>query len=138
MPPADGPKGRTVADIMSSPVVTASPGETIADAAGRMREKHVGSVVVVEAECPVGILTERDLVFIGAAGADTSAAMVAEWMTADPDSVSPDLDGLEGVVVAETTIGDAHDRRRVVPPVRRQAPDTRAAGGAHRRAPPTS
>jgi citrate synthase len=157
MPPADGSKGRMVADIMSSPVVTASTGETIAEAAGRMREEHVGSVVVVDAERPVGILTERDLVFIGAAGVDTSAAMVAEWMTANPNSVSPNLDatdafvslgehgyrhipvvdgeklvglvsmrdlmriaqiqpaealahdvpkGLEGVVVAETTIGD--------------------------------
>ncbi|HEX7522443.1 MAG TPA: CBS domain-containing protein, partial [Acidimicrobiia bacterium] len=44
---------------MSSPVVTASTGETIAEAAGRMREEHVGSVVVVDAERPVGILTER-------------------------------------------------------------------------------
>ncbi len=32
---------------MSTPVVTGSPDETLAEAAGRMREKRVGSVVVV-------------------------------------------------------------------------------------------
>ena len=40
-----------------------------------MREEQVGSVVVVDAERPVGILTERDLVFIASAGVDTSAAI---------------------------------------------------------------
>src|SRR5438309_997785 len=39
-------KNRTVADIMSQPVVTATADETVADAAARMREQGVGSVVV--------------------------------------------------------------------------------------------
>jgi citrate synthase len=148
---------RTVADLMSAPVITATPEETLAKAAGRMREKRVGSVVVVQDEKPVGILTERDMIRIAAAGADTSAVRVSEWMTPNPDSVAPDVDiadafaslaehgyrhipvvdgtqlvglvsmrdlmriaqvqpvelpaaeipkGLEGVVVADTTIGD--------------------------------
>ena len=41
-------KPRTVAEIMSTPVVTAEPGETIATVAARMRERRVGSVVVVD------------------------------------------------------------------------------------------
>ena len=56
----DGSSAPTVAELMSTPVVTGSPDETLAEAAGRMREKRVGSVVVVQDEKPVGILTERE------------------------------------------------------------------------------
>ncbi len=80
---------RIVADLMSSPVVTADPDETIAEVATRMTDKGVGSVVVVDGEAPVGILTERDMVRIGAAGVDNSSAKVTDWMTAEPDTVSP-------------------------------------------------
>ena len=91
---SDGTKReRTVGDIMSRPVVTARPAETLADAATRMRERHVGSVVVVDAdERAIGILTERDMIRIAAAGADASTAKVSEWMTADPDTVGPDVE----------------------------------------------
>ncbi len=76
---------------MSAPVATALPDETVAEAATRMRDRKVGSVVVVDGERPIGILTERDLVRWGAAGVDPGASKVAEWMTADPDCVAPDL-----------------------------------------------
>ena len=85
----DGSSAPTVAELMSTPVVTGSPDETLAEAAGRMREKRVGSVVVVQDDKPVGILTERDMIRIAAAGADTSRAHVSEWMTPNPDSVAP-------------------------------------------------
>lgn len=91
MAAADGVASRTVASIMSQPVVTAAPGETIAEAAGRMRELRVGSVVVVDGGgLAIGILTERDLVKIAAAGATTGDDRVETWMTPDPDSVAPD------------------------------------------------
>jgi citrate synthase len=80
--------GRTVADLMSAPVVTATAGETLAAIGSRMSEKKVGSVVVVEAERPVGIVTERDLVRVAGAGADPTTARVGEWMTPNPDSVA--------------------------------------------------
>ena len=146
-----------VSEIMSRPVVTASAAETVAAAAARMREQSVGSVVVVDGDRAVGILTERDLVRLSSAGADPAGGTVADWMTPDPDCVAPELDataafaslaehgyrhipvvdgdrlvglvsmrdlmrvaqiqpagtlahevprGLEGVVVAETSIGD--------------------------------
>jgi citrate synthase len=152
------PRERTVADIMSHPVVTARPTETIAEAAATMREHHVGAVVITdEDERAIGILTERDMIRVAAGGADASTAKVSEWMTADPDAVAPGVStsaafanlaehgyrhipvveddrlagivsmrdlmriamiqpadaqahevpkGLEGVVVAETTVGD--------------------------------
>jgi citrate synthase len=80
---------RTVADVMSSPVVTALPDDTVADAAARMHDRSVGSVVVVDGDRPVGIVTERDIVRMAAAGPSSAGLKVAELMTADPDTVDP-------------------------------------------------
>jgi citrate synthase len=83
-----GTNERNVGDIMSRPVVTARPADTVAIAAQRMHEHHVGSVVVIDAEDrAIGILTERDMIRIGAAGSDASTAKVSEWMTPEPDTV---------------------------------------------------
>jgi citrate synthase len=147
-----------VSGIMSAPPVTADPSESLAVVSARMQDRRVGSVVVVDGDRPIGILTERDMIRIAAAGADTATAKVSEWMTEDPDCIAPDVDvvdafkalsdhgyrhipvvrdgslvgvvsmrdlmrvaqiqpvrhpgtleapkGLEGVVVAETTVGD--------------------------------
>ena len=79
---------RTVADIMSSPALTAAPSDTLAEAAARMADRRVGSVVVVDGVRPIGILTERDLIRFAAAGHDPSATKVSEWMTEDPHTVT--------------------------------------------------
>ncbi len=152
------PRERTVADVMSRPVVTAQPAETVAVAAQRMSDGKVGSVVVIDHdERAIGILTERDMIRLAAAGSDASTAKVSEWMTGEPDTIAPDVEaraaftklaqhgyrhipvvdgqrlvgivsmrdlmrvamiqpaeaqahevpkGLEGVVVADTTVGD--------------------------------
>lgn len=79
-----------VGDLMSSPVVTASPGQSVASAADAMVLAGVGSVVVVgDPGPPVGILTERDLVRASAAGVDARRTTVGEWMTAAPQVVAP-------------------------------------------------
>ncbi|MDQ2050573.1 CBS domain-containing protein [Natronolimnohabitans sp. A-GB9] len=51
-----------VADVMSTPVVTAAPNETVADAAGTFLEEGINSVVIVEDDEVVGIVTGTDLV----------------------------------------------------------------------------
>ena len=89
---AEGSKGRTVAELMSAPPVTALPSETIADVAARMDERRVGSVVVVDGSRCIGICTERDLVRFAASGAAAADTKVSEWMTEDPDVVTPDSD----------------------------------------------
>jgi citrate synthase len=87
---ADGEHARgTVGALMSAPAVTARPDESVADAAGRMREHDVGSVVVTEGDRPVGILTERDLVRVAGEGADPRSVTVGDWMTRDPDVIGP-------------------------------------------------
>jgi len=89
---ADGAVVRTVGEIMSSPVVTAEPSETVAEASAQMQEHGVGSVVVVDStRRAVGILTERDLIRFTAAGGDPKGTKVSEWMTVDPQTVAPDI-----------------------------------------------
>ncbi|HZB71692.1 MAG TPA: citrate synthase [Acidimicrobiales bacterium] len=92
---ADAKRGRTVAELMSSPPVTALPSETVAEVAARMDDGRVGSVVVVDGERPLGILTERDMVRFSASGADPAVTKVSEWMTEDPDTVRPEAEALE-------------------------------------------
>ena len=81
---ADGAVIRTVAEVMSRPALTAEAHESVAVATSRMRDKGVGSVVVIEGDKPIGILTERDLVRFAAVGGDAEASAVSEWMTRDP------------------------------------------------------
>jgi CBS domain-containing protein len=95
----DGHKVRTVGEIMSAPPVTAGGSEVLAVASDRMKEHGIGSVVVIDGERTVGILTERDLIRFVASGGDSSATKVAEWMTEDPDTVGPD-----------EPVGDAFER----------------------------
>ena len=40
----------------------------------------------------IGILTERDMIRLAAAGSDASTAKVSEWMTGDPDTIGPDVE----------------------------------------------
>jgi signal-transduction protein with cAMP-binding, CBS, and nucleotidyltransferase domain len=52
-----------VADYCRSDPCTASPHESIQDVAQRMDDLGVGSLVIVDADqCPVGIVTDRDVV----------------------------------------------------------------------------
>ena len=46
---------------MSQDVVTITPEASLDDAARIMGEKHIGSLIVVKYQTPVGIVTERDL-----------------------------------------------------------------------------
>ena len=54
-------RANQVKDIMSRDVVTIAPEASIAEAAGIMGEKHVGSLIVKKFDAPLGIVTERDL-----------------------------------------------------------------------------
>jgi citrate synthase len=82
---------RTVAEVMSSPAITGQSSESIAEVSQRMAERKKGSVVIVDGERPIGILTERDLVRFNATGAAAADTKVSEWMTQPVDCASPDL-----------------------------------------------
>lgn len=85
-PPADGP-GRVhlhatpVRGVMSSPVLTAEPGETCREVAARMRDARVSSALVLRGST-LGILTDRDLrsrLVAEGRPADTPAGEVATY-----------------------------------------------------------
>lgn len=54
-----------VRDIMNSPVVSASPNDTIRDIAKKMKEEKIGSIVIMDKDKPVGIVTDWDIVSNG-------------------------------------------------------------------------
>ena len=50
-----------IREVMTETVVTAPPDRTVREIAEMMRERNVGSVVLIEEQRPVGFLTDRDL-----------------------------------------------------------------------------
>lgn len=73
-----------VQDGMSAMVLTVGPDHSLREAARQMREKNVGSAVVVDPEEPgPGILTERDILDAVGAGLDLEQEKVGKHATAD-------------------------------------------------------
>lgn len=77
-------------DLMSTQVALTSPDTSVADAAASMVKANIGSAIVMQGRFLAGILTERDVLRSAASGADLRATRVSDWMTPDPQSVSPD------------------------------------------------
>jgi CBS domain-containing protein len=80
----------TVRDVMNPSVVTTTPETSLAQAAAAMVAANAGSAVVMQGAFLAGIVTERDVLRAAASGEDLRESAVSEWMTADPQSVSPD------------------------------------------------
>ncbi len=79
-----------VYDIMSRNVLTISPDATMAEAAKLMGDRHVGSLVVVDAGKASGIVTERDLVSgVLAGGMDPKRIKVRDCMSRGLFTVRP-------------------------------------------------
>ena len=53
-----------ISEVMTHQVVTADVGATLADVAGLMRDRNVGSVVICDGERAVGVLTDRDIALL--------------------------------------------------------------------------
>jgi len=87
-----------VGDIMHTDVKAARPEDTFADVAKLMRLHGISSVVVLDGQNLTGILTERDIVNLIAAGGDPHSVTVARGMTRhDLETVSPKADILEAI-----------------------------------------
>jgi CBS domain-containing protein len=56
------PTGIKVKDAMVSKVVTASPNQTILDASKDMYKENVGSLIVIEDDKAIGIVTREDII----------------------------------------------------------------------------
>ncbi|MBU2559815.1 CBS domain-containing protein [archaeon] len=81
---------KTVGGIMTKPVKTIGPGETIGAAAEMMKKNRIGSLVVVKKDEPVGIVTERDIAYKLVAEGKGSDTKVKDVMSTDLKTISED------------------------------------------------
>ena len=82
-----------VEHVMSTPPLTVGKDEPVQKAARVMFDNRVGSVLVVDSDGKlVGIVTERDLVYLIARGIEFLASRYPVWeiMSEDPVTVGPD------------------------------------------------
>ena len=79
-----------VRDVMTRQVIVIDPDRTIADAAKRIAAKRIGGLVVVEHGRPIGLLTDRDILWsVTAKGQNPSKVLVRDVMTSPVATVSP-------------------------------------------------
>ncbi len=78
-----------VSEIMTNAAVTDQPDDTLSEAASTMWRQQTGSLLVIDGEDLVGILTERDVLKAVATGANLTDTRISEVMTKDLVTVGP-------------------------------------------------
>jgi CBS domain-containing protein len=79
-----------ISEIMTNRVVTAGRSATVFDAAVRMSDRNIGSILVTEDSRVKGIITERDILMQLAKGSDLRKLPVDRLMTKDVITVASD------------------------------------------------
>ncbi|RKD97718.1 CBS domain-containing protein [Halopiger aswanensis] len=95
----------TVEDVMSTPLETISKDATVMEATQRMREKDINALVVQTS--PRAIVSSTDVLDAVADGQDVTKLTVADVMTTDVETATPDL-YMEEVAAMMTTYGIKH------------------------------
>lgn len=78
-----------ISEIMTKATVTDSAEDTLAEAAARMWNAQTGSLLVMEGQQLVGIVTERDLLRAVAHGQDPKAIPLKDVMRTEVITTSP-------------------------------------------------
>lgn len=79
-----------VRDVMTRAVVVANPDWTVLEAAKRMAAKKIGGLVVLKSGRPIGLVTERDILWkVTAKEKSAVKTTVREIMTSPVVTVSP-------------------------------------------------
>ena len=83
---------RTVRSMVAGQTpIAAAKTATVREAAGVMKQRNIGALLVVDGSRLIGIFTERDALFrVLAAGLDPSRTRLAEVMTPQPQTILPD------------------------------------------------
>jgi CBS domain-containing protein len=82
---------QTVRDVMTTNLVTCPSSAPLKDAAGYMRDRDIGDVLVVDDGSVRGIVTDRDIVVRCVAdGGDTRKAKVGDVCSSELTTVSSD------------------------------------------------
>lgn len=79
-----------VRDVMTKSVIVIEPERTVLEAAKRMAAKKIGGLVVVQHSRPIGLVTDRDIVWkVTSTGRDSSKVLVRDIMGSPVATVSP-------------------------------------------------
>ncbi len=100
-----------VIEIMSKAPVSINPDASAAEAAGVMRDRELGSLLVVSGQKPVGIVTEKDLLTkIVAENRLASDVIVSDIMSSPVVTIGP----YQEILDAAKTMADLNIRRLAV------------------------
>ena len=99
-----------VRNLMKQPVVTVAADQSVRQAARRMQEHVIGSVVVTDGDRLAGILTERDVLHAVAEVRDLDQTAAGDLMTTELVTAGPNWD----VVVAASVMTSNRIRHLVV------------------------
>lgn len=84
-------EGVPVEQLMSGDIVSVSPDTPVEDAAEKLLDRGIGSLVVIDADGHLaGILTNTDFVGIVSEGEPAGESTVEEYMTAEVITVGPE------------------------------------------------
>ena len=78
-----------VSEIMTEAAVLDQADDTLVEAARKMWKQQTGSLLVVDGEDLVGIITERDILKAVAQGTSLDQATISDVMSKDPTTVGP-------------------------------------------------
>jgi CBS domain-containing protein len=81
------PRRVRVGQLLSRRLVVATPDQTLRDAAARMRDSGVSSLLVAAGRTALGIITEHDLALAAAEGRDPNQARVGEYTTTGVETI---------------------------------------------------
>ncbi|HJW62145.1 MAG TPA: CBS domain-containing protein [Actinomycetes bacterium] len=99
-----------VRNLMKQPVVTVPADQSVRQAARRMQEHVIGSVVVTDGDRLAGILTERDVLHAVAEDRDLDQTRAGDLMSTELVTAGPNWD----VVVAASVMTSNRIRHLVV------------------------
>ena len=81
-----------IRDVMTQSVITATPESTVREVAELMRERNVGSVVLVAGESLVGMITDRDLAVSVLAGDRAGTDLATDHASAPVVTATSEMD----------------------------------------------
>ncbi|MDQ3916569.1 MAG: CBS domain-containing protein [Actinomycetota bacterium] len=80
-----------VSDVMTQATLTDAPDDTLAEASAKMWQQQTGSLLIMDGDRLIGIVTERDVLRTVGEGHDPKTVSLRDVMTADVVTVSSDL-----------------------------------------------
>ena len=91
--------GYSVGDCMTEDPLTTTPKTSIKNCAELMRKHKLGSIIIIEKEKPVGILTNQDIVFRVVSNGISLDNPVSKYMSTSIVTITPDTDIFDAVEV---------------------------------------